>query len=100
MSGGCINTLTRAASSARLRPDDTPTPSIAVPLLHMIAFTSAKSTFTRPGMVMMSLMPWTPCSSEVRVLVDTLGALNAAGDRRLGTLWHILRRLTPSTGAA
>ena len=55
--------LTRAASSARLRPEDTPTPSIAVPLLHMIAFTSAKSTFTRPGMVMMSLMPWTPCSA-------------------------------------
>lgn len=52
---------TRAASSARLRPEETPTPSIAVPLLHMMALTSAKSTFTRPGMVMMSLMPWTPC---------------------------------------
>jgi hypothetical protein len=62
-----LKTLTRAASSARLRPDDTPTPSIAVPLLHMIAFTSAKSTLTRPGMVMMSLMPWTPCSRELRV---------------------------------
>jgi len=48
---------TRAASSARLRPEETPTPSIAVPLLHMMALTSAKSTFTRPGMVMMSLMP-------------------------------------------
>jgi hypothetical protein len=38
-----------AASSARFFPLDTPTPSIAVPLLLMMAFTSAKSTFTRPG---------------------------------------------------
>ena len=36
------------------------TPSMAVPELHMTALTSAKSTLTRPGMVMMSEMPWTP----------------------------------------
>jgi hypothetical protein len=46
-----------AASSARLRLDDAPTPSMAVPELAMMAFTSAKSTFTSPGVVMMSEMP-------------------------------------------
>ena len=53
-----------AASSARHLPLDTPTPSMAVPELHMIAFTSAKSTLTRPGMVMMSEMPCTPCEQQ------------------------------------
>ena len=53
-----------AASSARLLPLDTPTPSMAVPELHMMAFTSAKSTLTRPGMVMMSEMPCTPCAAH------------------------------------
>ena len=52
---------TSAASSARFLPVATPTPSMAVPELHMTALTSAKSTLTRPGMVMMSEMPWTPC---------------------------------------
>lgn len=32
-------------------------PSMAVPLLRMMALTSAKSTLMRPGMVMMSEMP-------------------------------------------
>ena len=53
-----------AASSARLLPLDTPTPSMAVPELHMMAFTSAKSTLTKPGMVMMSEMPCTPCAAH------------------------------------
>ena len=56
--------LTMAASSALLLPLDTPTPSMAVPELHMMALTSAKSTFTRPGMVMMSEMPCTPCTAS------------------------------------
>ena len=55
---------TRAASSARFLPVATPTPSMAVPELHMTALTSAKSTLTRPGMVMMSEMPWTPCAQQ------------------------------------
>lgn len=55
---------TSAASSARFLPLLTPTPSMAVPLLDMIALTSAKSTFTRPGMVMMSEMPCTPCAGQ------------------------------------
>lgn len=38
-----------AASSARFLLEETPTPSIAVPESFMTAFTSAKSTFTSPG---------------------------------------------------
>ena len=53
-----------AASSALLLPLETPTPSMAVPELHMMALTSAKSTLTRPGMVMMSEMPCTPCTHK------------------------------------
>mmetsp|Transcript_9824 Transcript_9824/g.26747 ORF Transcript_9824/g.26747 Transcript_9824/m.26747 type:complete len:201 (+) Transcript_9824:391-993(+) len=52
-----------AASSARFLPLLTPTPSIAVPLLHIMVLTSAKSTFTSPGIVMISEMPCTPCLS-------------------------------------
>ena len=55
---------TSAASSARFLPVATPTPSMAVPELHMTALTSAKSTLTSPGMVMMSEMPWTPCAQQ------------------------------------
>ena len=36
---------TLAASYALFRPEETLTPSMAVPLLHMTALTSAKSTF-------------------------------------------------------
>ncbi len=57
-----VKTLTMAASSALFLPVDTPTPSMAVPLLHMMDLTSAKSTLTSPGMVMMSEIPCTPCS--------------------------------------
>lgn len=38
-----------AASCARFLLDDTPTPSMAVPEFFITAFTSAKSTFTNPG---------------------------------------------------
>lgn len=38
-----------AASSARFLLEETPTPSIAVPEFFITAFTSAKSTFTSPG---------------------------------------------------
>ena len=55
-----LQSPTAAASSALFFPEDTPTPSMAVPELHMMAFTSAKSTFTSPGIVMMSEMPCTP----------------------------------------
>ena len=50
-----------AASTARWSPSAKPMPISAEPASLMIAFTSAKSTLIRPGMVMMSEMPWTPC---------------------------------------
>lgn len=58
MSGALV--AASAASSARLGVSEpaAPTPSMAVPLLLMMALTSAKSTLMRPGTVMMSLMPW------------------------------------------
>mmetsp|Transcript_15285 Transcript_15285/g.26205 ORF Transcript_15285/g.26205 Transcript_15285/m.26205 type:complete len:289 (+) Transcript_15285:280-1146(+) len=53
-------TAISAASWARDFPDETPTPNSAEPASSRTDRTSAKSTFTRPGMVMMSEMPWTP----------------------------------------
>lgn len=61
-----------AASSALFLPLETPTPSMAVPLLHMMAFTSAKSTLTRPGMVMMSEMPCTPCARSSQAEIEEI----------------------------
>lgn len=52
-----------AASSALFFPLDTPTPSMAVPELHITDLTSAKSTFTNPGIVMISDIPCTPYHS-------------------------------------
>mmetsp|Transcript_19139 Transcript_19139/g.32904 ORF Transcript_19139/g.32904 Transcript_19139/m.32904 type:complete len:312 (-) Transcript_19139:203-1138(-) len=49
-----------AACVARSLPDALPIPNMAVPLLHMMAFTSAKSTLTKPGICTISLMPCTP----------------------------------------
>mmetsp|Transcript_4682 Transcript_4682/g.11542 ORF Transcript_4682/g.11542 Transcript_4682/m.11542 type:complete len:245 (+) Transcript_4682:425-1159(+) len=61
MSGAAV--ALSAACSARSLPDATPTPSMAVPLFDMMAFTSAKSTLIRPGTVMMSEIPCTPWRS-------------------------------------
>ena len=57
MSGALV--AASAACSARLGTSEpaAPTPSMAVPLLLMMALTSAKSTLMRPGTVMMSEMP-------------------------------------------
>ena len=52
-----------AASSARFLPCATPTPSMAVPEPFITAFTSAKSTLTRPEIVMISEIPCTPWRS-------------------------------------
>mmetsp|Transcript_15578 Transcript_15578/g.25801 ORF Transcript_15578/g.25801 Transcript_15578/m.25801 type:complete len:233 (-) Transcript_15578:1045-1743(-) len=53
-------TAISAASCARDLPEDMPTPSNADPELDKMDRTSAKSTFTSPGTVIMSEMPWTP----------------------------------------
>mmetsp|Transcript_2579 Transcript_2579/g.5670 ORF Transcript_2579/g.5670 Transcript_2579/m.5670 type:complete len:314 (+) Transcript_2579:808-1749(+) len=52
-----------AASWARLRPDPRPIPINAVPASPIIVRTSAKSTLMRPGLMMISEMPTTPCLS-------------------------------------
>lgn len=49
-----------AASRARSFPVAAPTPNIADPEFLMTVQTSAKSTLTSPGIVMISEMPWTP----------------------------------------
>ena len=51
----------RAASTARFSPVARPIPMSAEPASFMIARTSAKSRLMSPGIVMMSLIPWTPC---------------------------------------
>ena len=49
-----------AASTALDRPEPTPIPNRAVPASVMTERMSAKSTLTKPGRVMMSLIPFTP----------------------------------------
>mmetsp|Transcript_20021 Transcript_20021/g.28495 ORF Transcript_20021/g.28495 Transcript_20021/m.28495 type:complete len:225 (+) Transcript_20021:375-1049(+) len=50
-----------AASSARFFPDAVPMPMRAVPALDMTLLTSAKSTLTKPGFIIISDIPTTPC---------------------------------------
>ena len=52
-----------AASSARLSPRALPMPIRAEPAPDMTDLTSAKSRLIRPGVVIRSVMPWTPDSS-------------------------------------
>ena len=52
-----------AASSARLSPRALPMPISAEPAPDMTDLTSAKSRLIRPGVVIRSVMPWTPESS-------------------------------------
>ena len=59
----------RAASTARFSPRATPMPMSAEPASFMIVRTSAKSRLIRPGTVMRSVIPCTPCrrmSSAIR----------------------------------
>mmetsp|Transcript_1740 Transcript_1740/g.3807 ORF Transcript_1740/g.3807 Transcript_1740/m.3807 type:complete len:271 (+) Transcript_1740:586-1398(+) len=50
-----------AASTARVLPFPCPIPIRAVPAFPMMARTSAKSTLTRPGLMIISEIPTTPC---------------------------------------
>ena len=54
-----------AASEARLSPAVEPMPISAEPASAMIARTSAKSRLMRPGIVIRSVMPWTPWRSTL-----------------------------------
>ena len=58
-----------AASAARFSPEAAPTPIIAEPASDITARTSAKSRLIWPGVVIRSVMPWTPwrrMSSAIR----------------------------------
>ena len=62
----------RAALMARLSPDEYPMPISAVPASFMILRTSAKSVLMRPGVVIRSAMPWTPCRSTSSQILNAL----------------------------
>ena len=58
-----------AASTARFSPEADPMPIIAEPASDMTVRTSAKSRLIWPGVVIRSVMPWTPwrrMSSAIR----------------------------------
>jgi hypothetical protein len=93
-----------AASTARLRPEPTPMPSRAVPASDITERTSAKSTFTRPGRTMMSLMPFTPMrrtSSAARKASFNGAPAMASRRRSLGITIRVstcsARRAMPSS---
>jgi hypothetical protein len=52
-----------AAATERSSPRAVPMPMSAEPAPDMTDFTSAKSRLIRPGVVIRSVMPWTPDSS-------------------------------------
>ena len=58
-----LETAISAASTARFSPRAEPMPIRAEPALDITDFTSAKSRLIRPGVVIRSVMPETPCSS-------------------------------------
>ena len=58
-----------AATTARSSPRALPMPMSAEPALLMTLLTSAKSRLIRPGVVMRSVMPWTPDSSTWSALL-------------------------------
>mmetsp|Transcript_26481 Transcript_26481/g.67328 ORF Transcript_26481/g.67328 Transcript_26481/m.67328 type:complete len:223 (-) Transcript_26481:385-1053(-) len=60
----------RAACCARSLPLPVPCPMREEPAPDMMARTSAKSTLTRPGTVMMSLMPRTPWRSTSSAILN------------------------------
>ncbi len=70
-----------AAARARSSPRAEPMPMSADPALLMIDLTSAKSRLMRPGVVMRSVMPDTPCSS-------TWSAWRNAS--RIATWWSVI----------
>ncbi len=58
-----LETAISAAATERSSPRAEPMPIRAEPALAMTDFTSAKSRLIRPGVVIRSVMPETPCSS-------------------------------------
>ena len=83
----------RAALTARPSPAALPMPMIAVPALRMIIFTSAKSVLISPGVVIRSVMPWTPWRSTSSAIlkaftIDVL-SLETVSSRSLGMMMRV-----------
>ena len=89
-----------AASAARLSPEPTPMPIMAVPASLMMVRTSAKSRLMRPGTVMRSVMPWMPWRSTSSAMVKASRKetfLSATSSRRsLGIVMRV-STLAPSS---
>ena len=72
-----------AASTARSSPRAEPMPISAEPAPDMTDLTSAKSRLIRPGVVIRSVMPGTPCSSTWSADLNASSIADAAvGDRQ------------------
>jgi len=67
-----LDTAMRAASEARLSPDARPIALSAEPESLMIDLTPAKSPLTRPGMVIVSEMPWIPSRNSLAARAKSL----------------------------
>ena len=97
-----------AASSARFSPEPWPTPISAEPAWCMTRRTSAKSRLIRPGIVIRSVMPWTPWrrmssasrkASRIVVRRSTIWSSFSLGTTiSVSTSWR--RRSMPSSAAA
>ncbi len=74
-----------AASSARLSPLAIPVPMRAMPAFDMVVLTSAKSRFTRPGIMIRSVIPFTECSriSSAFMNISSMVAFLDANPRSL-----------------
>ena len=59
-----------AASSALFSPDALPIPICAIPVFSITALTSAKSRFTKPGTLIKSDIPWTPCLNTSSAILN------------------------------
>ena len=83
----------RAALTARPSPLDAPMPMMAVPALVMTIFTSAKSVLIRPGTVMRSVIPRTPCRSTSSAILKALTievlSLETVSSRSLGMTMRV-----------
>ena len=71
-----------AASTARLSPRALPMPMSALPAPLMTLFTSAKSRLIRPGVVIRSVMPWTPLREHLVGLTERVHHADAAVTER------------------
>ena len=76
------------ARSARSSPVAAPIPIRADPASFMTLFTSLKSTFIKPGVVMSSVIPWTPdsrtLSASLKASIIEMSRSEMSSRRSLG----------------